>query len=334
MSDFQQQKQLVLDYYAELDQAPRGQSGKVISSYASDGYFWRGMHPFNEISGPESVGEIFWEPFRKAVSPIQRRPDIFMAGRNDIETVRGDWVCCMGHLLGLFDENWLGIPATGKMLFLRFVEFHQIKDGKIRQTALFIDIPAVMRQAGCRPFPPETGAWFLTPGPRTHDGLLYGPQDPAESAQTMTLINRMIDDLVGSDLESPQDELAETWHSDMIWFGPAGIGAAYTLPRYQEQHQGPFSEGLADIEFLGHICRFSEGRFGGFFGWPNLTMRPSGGFMGMPSRESKADMRVVDLYRREGGLLAENWIFIDMLWFLQQQDVDVLERMRRICGTR
>ena len=139
--------------------------------------------------------------------------------------------------------------------------------------------------------PPPTGAFFITPGPRTHDGLLFEPQDPAESAKTMALINRMIDDLVASSLESPTEELADTWHDDMIWFGPAAIGASYTQERYQKQHQGPFADGLADIVFNGHLCRFAEGRYGGFFGWPNLSMTPRGGFLGMPAVDKRADMR-------------------------------------------
>ena len=333
MDSFADAKKLVREFHTELDAAPAGDAGKVIAGYAASGYEWRGMHPFNEISGAREVGERFWTPFRRSFTAIQRRPDVFMSGNNDIQPVGGRWVCCMGHMLGLFDHDWLGIPSTGKMGFLRFVEFNQIEGGRIKQTALFFDIPSVMRQAGLQPFPAETGAWFLTPGPKTHDGLLYGPQDPTESKRTMDLINRMINDLVGSGMESPQGELAETWHDDMIWFGPAGIGAAYTIPRYQEQHQGPFRSGLGDIEFLGHVCRFSEGRFGGFFGWPNLTMRPVGGFMGFPATGGNADMRVVDIYRREGELLAENWIFIDLLWFFQQQDLDILARMKRICRT-
>ena len=210
MTDFQSIKKLVGQYYRELDTAVPEDAGRVISRYAAKGYTWRGMHPFNELDGADAVGEVFWAPFLKSMAPIQRRPDIFMAGWNDIEPVGGEWVCSMGHLLGLFDHSWLGIPPTGKMTFLRYVEFHQVEAGQIKQTALFLDLPGVMRQAGLQPFPVETGAWFLTPGPRTHDGLLHGPQDPEESRKTMNLINRMIDDLVGSGLESPQAELAET----------------------------------------------------------------------------------------------------------------------------
>jgi len=41
-------------------------------------------------------------------------------------------------------------------------------------------------------------------------------------------------------------------------------------------------------------------------------------------------MRVIDMYRRSGDKLTENWIFIDLLHFWKQQGLDVLERMRTI----
>jgi hypothetical protein len=44
-------------------------------------------------------------------------------------------------------------------------------------------------------------------------------------------------------------------------------------------------------------------------------------------------MRVVDVYRREGEKLAENWIFIDLLHFLSLQGVDVLAGIRRGSGS-
>ena len=57
----------------------------------------------------------------------------------------------------------------------------------------------------------------------------------------------------------PPELLARTWHENMIWYGSAGIGATYTIPRYQEQHQYPFREHLKDKVFNGHVARFAEG---------------------------------------------------------------------------
>ena len=136
----------------------------------------------------------------------------------------------------------------------------------------------------------------------------------------------------GDDLPPPE-YLARTWHEDMIWYGPAGIGATCTIPRYQEQHQYPFRTGLRGKRFNGHLCRLAEGNYAGFFGWPNLTNTAVGGFLGLPASDRAADMRVVDIYRREGDKLAENWVLIDLPWWLKQQGVDILKRTGQIICT-
>ena len=127
----------------------------------------------------------------------------------------------------------------------------------------------------------------------------------------------------------PEEELAECWHNDMIWWGPDGIGATYTIPRYIEQHQGPFRRGNAERVYNGHLARLAEGNFGGFFGWANLTLTMKDGYMGVTKDGAVADMRVIDLYRRDGDKLAENWIYIDMLHFLNMQGIDVLSDIAR-----
>ena len=333
MSDFQNNKSLVLEYYKALDAAVGDEINSVIRKYTADDYLWRGMHPFYEQHNADDVADVFWKPFRDSFTSIQRRQDVFMAGPNDVDDGETEWVCSMGHMLGLFDESWLGIPSSGKMGFLRYVEFNRISDGKIAETALFCDIISVMQQVGLHPLPLQTGAAFITPGPRTHDGLMFDKQDPVESKKTIDLINQMISDLTTSYMRSPEEELARTWHKDMIWFGPAGIGATYTRERYEKQHQNPFRAHLDDIVFNGHICRFSEGSYGGFFGWANLSMKTGGNFMGLPASDRPTEMRVVDIYRRDGEKLAENWIFIDILHFLSLQGMDVLDRMKTILRT-
>ena len=40
-----------------------------------------------------------------------------------------------------------------------------------------------------------------------------------------------------------------TWHPNMLWYGPGGIGSTgLTISRYQKQHQVPFRNGLYDKE--------------------------------------------------------------------------------------
>jgi hypothetical protein len=222
--------------------------------------------------------------------------------------------------------------ASRKMAFLRYAEFHRVAGDKIIESAFFCDVISIMQQVGHYPFPQQTGAAIIQPGPRTHDGLLLDPQTESEGKKTMDIVNRMIADLsllnTSGDDQCPPELLAKTWHDDMIWYGPTGVGATYTIPRYQEQHQNPFRTQLKDKKFNGHIARFAEGHYAGFFGWANLTNTPTGGFLGLPGNDTRADMRVVDIYRREGDKLAENWVFIDLLHWLSMQGLDVLEGLR------
>ena len=327
MADFQQAKDLVRAFHAALEEAATDDQTVVLDRFCAADLLWRGMHPFDILTGPEMVAERFWTPLSTALHRMQRRVDVFMAGRNEIDGGASTWVVSMGHLMGLFDAQWLGIRPTGRIAMLRYAEFDRVADGRIVETAFFCDIPALMMQAGLRPFPDQTGAALVHPGPRPHDALMYGPQDETEGARTLAAINAMIRDLGQWKSGLPlEEELARTWHDDMIWWGPAGIGATYTIARYARQHAGPFRAGFADRTATGHLCRLAEGHYGGFFGWPNFTARPTGGFMGLPATGQPGEFRVVDIYRRSGDKLAENWVFIDLLHFWKTQGVDVLSR--------
>ena len=208
-----------------------------------------------------------------------------------------------------------------------------MENNKITDTGLFIDLIGVMQQAGVYPLPPSTGQYFVYPGPRNHQGILREESDSLQTKKTLDIVNMMIDDLnqlnLSGSMGCPPEVLARTWHKDMIWYGPCGIGASYTIERYQKQHQLPFRNGLGDKKYNGHVCRFADGEFACFFGWPNLTNTPTGGFLGMPS-SVQADMQVVDIYYRRDDKLSENWVFVDIPWWLKQQGLDVLERMREM----
>ena len=328
IEQIQSAKGIVLDYFRAIEAAPPDRIAATIEQFASDDYRFRGVHPFNELDGAEAVAATVWQPLRESLTPMQRRQDIFFAGPNFIDGTL--WVTSMGTFMGLMDNPWLGIPPTGKIVLLPYCEFHRIADGRIAESALWVDIIAVMMQAGLQPLPAQTGAAIVNPGPRTADGVLHEPQDEAESRKTLELILRMCDDLVGDRMESPGDMLRRTWHEDMSWFGPWGIGATHTIDRYQLQHQQPFRRGLENIRFNGHVLEHAEGNYGGWFGWPNMSMNQGNGFLGLPASGRPTEMRVVDIYRRDGDKLAENWIFIDLIHYLRLLGLDVLERCRSI----
>ncbi|MEM0900009.1 MAG: ester cyclase [Pseudomonadota bacterium] len=323
----QHAKRIVRAHHDALSGAKPKTIAQVLSRHVADNARWRGVHPFNELVGHEDVAAGFWKPLLESFGSLQRRESIFFAGENEIDGGASTWVASMGHLIGLFDNAWLGIPPTSRIAFIRYCTWYRVEENKITDVMMHVDIPHLMTQAGHNPWSHQTGAFTIHPGPSTNDGVLTSPQSEDESAKTLARINSMIN-MIG-DWKSGlplEEELALDWHDDMLWWGPTGIGSTYTIKRYAKQHAGPFRDGFTDRKRVGHQVRTAEGFYGGFFGWPSFTARPTGGFMGMPGTNKSGEFRVTDLYRRRDEKLIENWVFIDILHFWKQQGVDVLER--------
>ena len=116
----------------------------------------------------------------------------------------------------------------------------------------------------------------------------------------------------------------------MIWWGPAGIGATYTIDRYIDQHVCRSATRLKDRIFNGHLCRFAESHFGGFFGWANLTLTMRAAIWASRPPAARPTCGSSTFTARESDKLAENWIFIDILHFLAMQGLDVLARMEEL----
>ena len=338
VAHLQAAKQLVLNYYQAIQDTlyQPHELHKTLQQFTATNWRWRGVHPFNELHEATSVVEQFWQPLMRSFTSLQRRQDIFFAGFNDCDQPQtasransedlGTWVVSMGHWVGLFDQPFLNIPPTQKMGFLRYAEFNQVADHQIVNSAVFIDIPHLMTQAGMQPFPQQRGATIVQPGPMSHEGLCFAETDANMGQQTLALINAM-GKLLGQwqgDL-SLNDELRQTWHDDMIWWGPTGIGATYTIDRYILQHSGHFRHCFENRSKTTHCARLAEGHFGGFFGWPNFTANLREDYLGMPASAQTGEFRVVDIYRREDDKLRENWVFIDLLHWMKSIGFDFLK---------
>ena len=311
-------------FQTALDRAaPGAETAAVCADTLTPDFAYRGVRPFYELTGSEALAATVWSPLKAAMTTLQRRPDIHFASHDH---QRGDapiWAVSMGHILGDFTAPWLGVAPTGKAPFVPYVTFARMEGDKIAEMVEFFDLLAVLTQAGRNPYAAQqSGGHFMMPGPKNHDGL--GPHDASETAQTHALTTDMLADLAKS-YTSPADHMTRFWHPDMNWFGPAGIGASLGFPGYRRGHTGPFEEKLDTQDIVDWELACAQGRFSAVMWWPCLRMRNIGDYMGAPANDALAEMRVVDLYRRDGTKIAENWIFIDMLHFLAQQNIDLLE---------
>ena len=298
-----------------------------LSAHTADDYHWRGSRPFYEQADLKALCANVIVPLRRAFAALERREFLKIAGSNDVDNGASIWACSLGLLSGAFVGEWLGLKPTNKLIQIRYAEFHQIADGKIAQSALLIDLVDVFQQIGLDPFPAQLGARHVFPPPLK--GLRIEATDSVtQGERTMALLNRMIADLdllnkSGNDTCTPE-YLARCWREDMAWYGPAGIGSMKTIEHYQAQHQNPFRQGLKNKQYHGHVARFAQGDFAAFFGWPNLTNSPRGGYLGLPESDERGEMRVVDVYRREDDRLAENWVIIDLPHYFMSFGIDLI----------
>lgn len=111
--DFQFEKAVVLAFHEGLDASTPDTIEQALAPFVAPDWHWRGMHPSHEQSGAAAVARVFWPPLRLALRPLQRRPDIFIAGLNEIGGQKTTWVVEMAISWGFSNGHGLasGTPC-------------------------------------------------------------------------------------------------------------------------------------------------------------------------------------------------------------------------------
>jgi predicted ester cyclase len=331
---------------AAIAEAPLGKVDALLGALCAPCMHWRGSHPINEHRGIEGVVAQVWIPLKTAFPDLERRDLIVVGGSYEGR----DYVATMGHYCGTFRAAWLGIPATGRPVYLRYGEVYQLEGGRIVQSNCLWDVLDVIRQAGHWPLAPSLGVEGMWPGPITADGLVFHDTDPVQSAaslaQTLAMHGTLgaYDDLAAAGrqglLDMPQ---RQHWHPRMMWYGPSGIGTTRGLEGFVDDHQLPFRtafpkrkgggqwDEIAEMKAKhggGHYIRIGDGPYSVTGGWPSIfAMHVGPGFLGLPATGKAVTMRVMDFYLHHEGLIRENWVPLDVLDLLNQMGVDILGRM-------
>lgn len=327
-------KRRVIDIMQHLTNAPlSGLERALVAGYHDDAAI-NVSHPINELSGPAALGERLWRPLRRALPDVERRDDIVAAGcYRD-----GHWIACVGHFVGTFARDWLGIPATGGVVAVRYGEGHALRDNRIETSYIFIDFLDLMRQAGCWPVAPSRGREMRWLPPRTHDGVILTPQDNTESQRSIERVLAMHAALGRYNGRPPTREaldemgMAEHWHPHFMWYGPAGIGVTRGLKGFEDYHQIPFLTTFPDRSGSerDHFIRIGDGHYAVTGGWGYLRATHLGSaLLNIPATSRQVAMRVMDFYRCDDETIVENWIPFDIPHLLLQMGVDVFAGLRR-----
>ncbi len=315
----QKNKQIVWEFWQALNNTTLDGVASVVQSYVHEDISWHGAHPFNDLEGADALVTGFWQPLLRAIPDLQRTTEIFIGGYRH-------WVGAVGYFSGTFTNDWLGIPATGGEIQIRFGEFSAVYGGKIGLTYIIPDVLDVIRQAGYQVVAPSLGREGMVTGPMTGDGVLTTPHDDKEGAWTLELAKIMC-----GELNTPRCE--QYWDADrMMWYGPSGIGTTHGYKEFNDFHQNPFYEALPDYgcEYAGlHVAEVGEGSYAGWVGWPSIRTYHSSEYLGVPPTGKIVEWRLMDFYRREGDLIIENWVPVDMGHLFKTMGVDIFEELKK-----
>jgi len=305
--------------------AGRRSATETLADHCSDSVEFNAGCPMDRLVGPAAIAQGFVEPLRRALPDISRRTSLFFG--DDV----GDagWVTAVGNYVGVFQAPLFGIAPTGRPVFIRFGEFYRVEAGRIAGCHLMLDLMDLMRQAGVFPLRESLGEAIVVPGPATQDGIVRASLPEAEGQKSLKLVADMIDGLMRYDPATGDFDVmghADFWHPDFMWYGPAGIGTTRGIDGFIAGHQRPFLTAFPDRKGIGHEAELAEGNYTATFGWPSLGATHSGaGWLGLAPTHNRITMRVMDWWRRDGELLAENWVLIDIPDLLRQLGMDLFE---------
>jgi predicted ester cyclase len=299
----------------------------------STGHELLAFAPVNLCAGRDAYQSSLLATLRAAFPNGEERTDIRLAGHYaPTNHVHGDWVASSGHIAGVFEADLFGIPATGQVAFVRFGRFERYVDGKIVETIVLLDLPALMMQAGVWPLSPPMGPSGMAPGPRAQDGIVA--RGIGGGDESLGLVQAMIGGLhkfKGAQNASGLKSMGmrDFWTENFWWYGPAPIGNFRGHTDYERGHQFPFLTAFPDRVGGNHRARIGEGNYVASTGWPSITAtHKGGGWLGLTPTDRPITMRVMDFWRREGDRLDENWVMIDLIDLLDQMGLDVFARMK------
>ena len=304
---------------------------RLMDSLYADEVAFHASAPINSLIGREAVIDGVWKPLLDAMPDLERRTDILLTGTFN----NGDWFASTGFFVGHFVRPLWGIQPTGRPTWLRYGWFDRVESGRVVESYVIFDVARLMIEANQWPLAPQLGQGWC-PAPQTQDGISLSAATPDASDKSLKLVEAMIAGLMQYDRKSLSSMgMVRFWTPQFHWYGPGGIGSARGHKDYERAHQGPFLAAFPDRVGGNHKCRIGDGTYVASTGWPSINATHMGdSWLGLPATNQRITQRIMDFWRRDGDLLAENWVFIDMVDLLSQIGVDVFARHSALYGTK
>jgi len=111
-----------------------------IGDFFSATFRWMGNQGCGTKSGLKEFQNNWQQPFQAAFSD--------KVCIDEARLYMGEWAAAFGRQEALPSGEFMGAPASGKKVEIRYMDFWKVVDGKIRDNWVMVDFPHVLAQLG------------------------------------------------------------------------------------------------------------------------------------------------------------------------------------------
>lgn len=149
-------------------EAALGANSNDMAAHFHDDFRWIGNQGCGTKPGLQAFRNNWQLPLRAAFTERSYMTDRLIC--------EGEWASCFGHIEATHSGTFMGIAATGKRLKIPYMDFWQIRDGRIADNWVSVDFAFVLAQLGRDVFDGHGWEHF-------DDGSLAPPHPTARSPQ-------------------------------------------------------------------------------------------------------------------------------------------------------
>lgn len=111
-----------------------------IGQFFAEGFHWRGNQGCGVKRGLKEFQDNWQRPFQAAFSQ--------KVCIDEARLFMGEWAAAFGRQEAVHSGEFMGLPATGKRVEIRYMDFWKVEDGKITENWVMVDFPHVLAQLG------------------------------------------------------------------------------------------------------------------------------------------------------------------------------------------
>ena len=111
-----------------------------IGEFFADGFRWMGNYGCGTKTGLKEFQNNWQRPFQAAFSD--------KVCIDEARLFMGEWAAAFGRQEATHSGDFMGLPATGKRVEIRYMDFWKVEDGKIADNWVMVDFPHVLAHLG------------------------------------------------------------------------------------------------------------------------------------------------------------------------------------------